>query len=103
MKLTLFDNSNNIIKEDFIEADENDQFFWQNDLDKPTTQFGDEDLKITMTTNNHPEKHVPYFNKIVEKIRQSKLSGEKTRMLVNREGKEDRIYTFEWRNNEQQK
>lgn len=97
MKISIFDNSNNIIKEDFIETYETDQLFWQNDLDNPTIQEGNEDIKITMRTNNHPEEHIPFFDKIVEKIKQSKLTGEKTRILLQRDGKEDRIYTFEWR------
>jgi hypothetical protein len=93
------DPSGNIIKEDIIETEMDDQLIWkQSHYSHPTIINSGDELNIKFGTNNTPEEHIQFHNKIVEKVKLSKEDN-KTEMLYveNLDKKYQSTWEFSWR------
>ena len=93
------DPSGNIIKEDIIETDMDDQLIWrQSHHYHPTIISSGDELNIKFGTNNAPEEHIQFHNKIVERMKLSKEHN-KTEMLYveNLDKKYQSTWEFSWR------
>lgn len=92
-------SSGNIIKEDIIETEMDDQLIWrQSHHSHPTIISSGDELNIKIETNVVPEEHLPFHDRIVEKMRLSKEHNKIGMLFVENLNKQTcSQWEFSWR------